>query len=240
MNPAPLTRDLELHLDAHRASPVFARLAERLLRNGEITRAISLCERGLIHFPDYSTAHLIQARCLAALNDHQAALRSLDRVIRAYPGNVILREMEADWKGPAGTGPVSPSTTGEAIAPIVEESGPPDDTPAPPVPGAPGITPSVIPAGIVGQMPAETGRTPFSPGNDKSLTGFIVENKIVSRTLAEIYASQGAIGEAVATYRLLVAGVPDKREMYEERLKELEERLRSDPGIGYHPDERHP
>jgi hypothetical protein len=59
---------------------------------------------------------------------------------------------------------------------------------------------------------------------------FIERDRIVSRTLAEIYASQGAITEAVVTYRLLLERMPERSQQMEERLKELEERMRTDPG----------
>jgi hypothetical protein len=61
-------------------------------------------------------------------------------------------------------------------------------------------------------------------------SGFIESGRIVSRTLAEIYASQGAIGEAVETYRLLLGRMPELGEELGPRLRELEERLRSDHG----------
>ena len=60
--------------------------------------------------------------------------------------------------------------------------------------------------------------------------GFIEHDRIVSRTLAEIYASQGAISEAVETYRLLLRRMPDQRESLGGRLRELEDRLRNEPG----------
>jgi tetratricopeptide (TPR) repeat protein len=47
--------------------------------------------------------------------------------------------------------------------------------------------------------------------------------EIVTSTLAEIYASQGAYREAIRTYTLLVARTPEERAQFERRIRELEE-----------------
>ena len=49
----------------------------------------------------------------------------------------------------------------------------------------------------------------------------VFAGRIVSKTLAEIYASQGAVGEAIETYRLLAYQRPSDREEIEARIKEL-------------------
>ena len=48
------------------------------------------------------------------------------------------------------------------------------------------------------------------------------EKRIVSRTLAEIYAMQGEFGEAILTYRLLMHERPEKSEEFDERIRELD------------------
>jgi tetratricopeptide (TPR) repeat protein len=50
---------------------------------------------------------------------------------------------------------------------------------------------------------------------------------IVTPTLAEIYADQGAYQEAIRTYKLLVRRKPEEREHFEQRIRELEEIWRS-------------
>jgi tetratricopeptide (TPR) repeat protein len=53
--------------------------------------------------------------------------------------------------------------------------------------------------------------------------------RIVSKTLAEIYASQGEYGEALMIYRLLKHQRPDLEEIIDKRIEELERLLRNDP-----------
>jgi cytochrome c-type biogenesis protein CcmH/NrfG len=50
--------------------------------------------------------------------------------------------------------------------------------------------------------------------------------KIVTVTLAEIYASQGQVAEAIAAYRKLTELRPEEEPRYTARIKELEARLR--------------
>lgn len=52
------------------------------------------------------------------------------------------------------------------------------------------------------------------------------DGRIVSRTLAEIYASQGEHLEAIVTYQLLKQNRPDLREEIEKRILELEGNIR--------------
>lgn len=63
---------------------------------------------------------------------------------------------------------------------------------------------------------AANGGGPSVPGN---------EGRIVSRTLAEIYARQGAWGEAIITYRLLLLERPESSDQWEERIRELEAKV---------------
>ena len=48
------------------------------------------------------------------------------------------------------------------------------------------------------------------------------EGRIISKTLAEIYATQGAYGEAILTYRLLKRMRPEMVPQIDRRIGELE------------------
>lgn len=52
-------------------------------------------------------------------------------------------------------------------------------------------------------------------------------DEIVTPTLAEIYAAQGAYQEAIRTYKLLMYRKPQERERFEQRIRVLEEIWRS-------------
>lgn len=97
-----------------------------------------------------------------------------------------------------------------------------------------------IQATLPRQGPDEVGNerheisTDYDQEDEKTVLGFEKfqhepyqdERPIVSRTLAEIYASQGEFKEAIETYSLLVASRPDRKEEFENRIVELEHELK--------------
>lgn len=311
MQPGAATRDLELHLSANPASPLFARLAEQYLRNGELSRAERLCERGLETYPHYPTGLLIYSRCLAARGRYADALGTIAEVVSRYPGNIVLDGIQSEWEALAGAangsgGPDDAVFTdldaglgapGRAESADVTEVTEVADvgvgigtgTPAEDVAGTPSATDQIEPAVDLARAPGtsdsgtsvetdgivDASTTPLTvvapapadpgyglsirPGDGDGMVGapapmpvpaagsapvpllppvprprkgrgFIERDRIISRTLAEIYASQGAISEAVETYRILLQRMPEQRESLEGRLRELEDRLRNEPG----------
>ena len=56
------------------------------------------------------------------------------------------------------------------------------------------------------------------------------EGRIVSKTLAEIYARQGAHAEAIITYELLKQVRPDESAEFDQRIRELEQKLQEKAG----------
>ncbi|HLB00123.1 MAG TPA: tetratricopeptide repeat protein [Bacteroidota bacterium] len=246
-------RELEQHLAAHPSSPLFARLAEALLTSGEVTRAGELCERGLSLYPDYTTGVLIHAKCLAGRGDHVTAVRTLSRVIRAYPENIVLAQLGEEWSGLAawrdrppaetsGSVPDTPAVTAPDAADAATE--PVRAQTAEHSPGRPAGMEELSPAVLPGPTDTDV-ETPRSDVPDDAVMflggiphpappmqgppGFGGDDRIISRTLAEIYASQGAVREAVETYRLLLRRMPDREESFADRLKELEEQLGAGP-----------
>ncbi|GEM_PF-6613790 len=63
--------------------------------------------------------------------------------------------------------------------------------------------------------------------HDEPPSAFGSEGRIVSKTLAEIYAMQGAYSEAILTYRMLQEMRPEFREEYEKRIRELEPKVQA-------------
>jgi len=106
------------------------------------------------------------------------------------------------------------SRQGENISPSLA-AGQPDSTVSAPESGAvevAGMPPQTAADKIAGETaPREIGD----------------EGRIVSRTLAEIYAQQGEFAEAIITYRLLKRSRPNESEEIEKRIRELEDRHRS-------------
>jgi tetratricopeptide (TPR) repeat protein len=70
--------------------------------------------------------------------------------------------------------------------------------------------------------------SPWQPMHEEhEVISWAAADEIVTSTLAEIYASQGAYQEAIRTYTLLARRRPQEREHFERRIRELEEIWRS-------------
>jgi tetratricopeptide (TPR) repeat protein len=73
----------------------------------------------------------------------------------------------------------------------------------------------------------ERSHTPSGETVHEEEQGSPLANEIVTPTLAEIYAAQGAYREAIRTYTQLADRRPEERGRFEQRIRELEEIWRS-------------
>ncbi|MBI4547260.1 MAG: tetratricopeptide repeat protein [Ignavibacteriae bacterium] len=83
---------------------------------------------------------------------------------------------------------------------------------------------------VIGSV-SETSTTPPQepqPHYDQSVD-LSDDSRIVSKTLAEIYAMQGAYNEAILTYQLLKHQQPHNADEYDQRIQELQLKLQSKP-----------
>ncbi|HUN66878.1 MAG TPA: hypothetical protein VMW43_12355 [Bacteroidota bacterium] len=103
-----------------------------------------------------------------------------------------------------------------ALPPPGPGQAPPPAQPAPTVEGEsspPGTPPSSRPEDVISdEERAQIESHPYTEDD---------RNRIVSRTLAEIYANQEEFEEAIVTYALLIKQKPEFREQYEKRIEEL-------------------
>ena len=69
-------------------SPAFGAIAERFRRAGELERAASLCQEGLLKFPEHLSARVTLGWALLDLGKHKEARTELERVIKRAPDNL--------------------------------------------------------------------------------------------------------------------------------------------------------
>jgi hypothetical protein len=79
----------------------------------------------------------------------------------------------------------------------------------------------------VGEAGVSTLLRGASIGAEEEFSTAGVSDEIVTPTLAEIYASQGAYREAIRTYLLLARRKPAEKKQFEQRIRELEEKWRA-------------
>ena len=184
-------------------SPRFAERAVECLARGEMAEARRLCQAGVECFPWYATGHLVLGRCCETAGQYRAAAGCYRQVLQMHPGLVVAEE---------------------ALARV---SGRPDE-------GESGVEFLLRQLGQVKRPPA--GMEESGPGRGEDVQAGRVEEgdagrpevrlgKIVTATLAEIYARQGEYGEAVEAYRMLIRQRPVDAGRFAERLAELERLL---------------
>jgi len=178
---------LQDHMRDNPRSPLFARLADEYYRRREFDEAIQLCINGLQIYPDYATAHIVMARCLAEKNDIPSALSYLEVALRAYPDNAMLLTLRQQWEKQSSANKEQPAQP---------KTQPAKQTVAPPI------------------------------EREKSEEFVLDDVPIVSATLAEIYAAQGAYEAAIAMYRKLQRQKPQQAKEFEKKIEELRQKMK--------------
>lgn len=210
---------LEARLAERPTSPLFVRLAGCLLESGEVQRAVELCQQGLKLFPDYATAHLILGRCYESLGRSVEAVLEYRRVLKAFPDNphvgallkrVEQREQEA-FKAFAE----------ERARKLVERRGSVsfESYVTDAVPGSRKVADG---SGKQSEESSPRGLVP-AKSDDEEEPARSGPAKIVTATLAEIYAAQGEYAAAIDAYKRLLAERPVDAERYQKRVAELEQ-----------------
>jgi predicted Zn-dependent protease len=209
-------------------TPWFARLASVYLEQGEPGTALQVCREGMRNHPRYITGNLILAKCYDALGRRIEAVLEYRRVLEVLPDNQtvkdVVRQLERQEQvafeafvqrrqeelGSAG-GTVSFEQYNASQADSQESS---VDF-------------------LIKQLQEVRKITPQNQeeqAKDVSVGDGDAAAKIVTETLAEIYASQNEYGEAIKAYQKLVKLRPEESDRYQKRLAELEERLRVEGG----------
>ena len=193
---------LEKRLGVNPHSPIFARLANLYLDSNRLEDARILCERGISYYPEYATAHLILGKCYLHLQRLSDAEREFTETLSLQPQCSTARRFLDEIRV------VSAAGTAIEVALNPEES----------------------PASVEERVNIERAMPSSESGRAIQVEPAMIDaprDEIVTPTLAEIYASQGAYQEAIRTYTLLLRRRPGEKERFEQRIKELEERWRS-------------
>jgi tetratricopeptide (TPR) repeat protein len=217
---------LESRLAANPRSPVFARLASYYLLEGKVDRTVEVLLEGLRHYPHYPAAHLVLGKAYEAQGRHVEAMLEYRKAQRAVPDNptvvellskVELREQDA-FRAFAEERERKLKERRNTIAFERYATDEPD-----PSAGAADFVLERLRAAQAppSPPPARKERMPEHRPADPSSGP-----KIVTATLAEIYASQGEYQAAIAAYQRLRQQHPDEAGRYDRRIAQLEESAR--------------
>ena len=213
---------LEARLVSNAKSPSFARLAAYYLKEGQIEKAVDVCLEGLKHHPQYGTAHLVLGKCYEAMGRNIEAMLEYRRALKAMPDNPTLRgllkhveqrEQESfrafSEERSRKLGERNDAVTFEKYA---EESTPQKETTAEFLLRRLQDVKKTVPATPPAASPITEAQSPTA-----------TPSKIVTATLAEIYATQGEYREAIEAYKKLMSQRPVETERYAKRIAQLEE-----------------
>jgi tetratricopeptide (TPR) repeat protein len=86
---SPRIQELRRRVHQDPASLAFAPLAEELRRAGRAREAVTVCQNGLAHHPEYVSARATLGRALLDLGEIDDALFELQAVLSAAPENLM-------------------------------------------------------------------------------------------------------------------------------------------------------
>jgi tetratricopeptide (TPR) repeat protein len=218
-------RQLESVLEKNPESPVFARLASLYMTQKQYDRVIQLCEYGTSIYPSYATGFLLKARALQQSDRYPDALEAYNRVLEILPRctiastevDAIQARIQRDDAGvlkregaASGNAEEQPKTSPEQ-----------DISPLPPDRYIENLAER-----LKGYKPLKFSGTEPLPSDIDRGSVEPDDLPIVSETLAEIFLQQNQYARARDAYRQLQKKMPHKSGIYEEKITEIEERMR--------------
>ncbi len=198
-------------------SPWFARRAGERLAAGNTVEAVRLCVEGTGKYPWYATGAYVLGTAYEQLGRRAEAVIEYRRACGLAPDSRVLREalVRAERREQEAF---------EEFA--VQQMGALSQSP-----GSVGFEEYLAGEGGAAENSAEFLRKQAEaarheeppPGAGKEAPGGPSPSpRIVTVTLAEIYAAQGEYGEAVKAYRTLLERRPEDAEGFQKRIRELE------------------
>jgi tetratricopeptide (TPR) repeat protein len=250
-------KKIEKFIDLNPESPLLVRLASLYLEAGDVDKAISLCSKAVQIYPDYSTAHLVMARCYIELGAYSKALAELNRVAEILPDSKFVVDLISKIslkrsKQPKATKVTSEKVQEEINLPDISEvdlmisneiEGTSDtkvgdfeedvfEVPSLDEKKEKVETQASYLEELIKQIEAGKSKVRNEVQQEESVE---VEKElsyddinIVTPVLAQILAGQGAYEEAIKIYKKLIEQRPQEKEKYEEEIRKLEEKMRNE------------
>jgi tetratricopeptide (TPR) repeat protein len=195
----------------------FARRASERIEAGDTAEAARLCTEGIAEYPWYATGVFILGKCYETLGRTAEAILEYRRAVALMPDAAVVREALSR---------VERRDQGAFEAFAVQQANLLNR-----VPGSVGFEEY-----IAGEAGAAEGSADFlrkqaeaarhdearAAAEKEKGTSPVPSSRIVTVTLAEIYAAQGEYREAMEAYRLLMERRPEEAEGFQKRIRELE------------------
>ena len=221
-------KKLQKICDQNPTSILFARLADGLLQRGEVARAIEVCRRGLRYRPSYTAGHVVMGKCYQASGHYEEARLAFQRVLQLddghlvahwYMGKIALQLGRSDlalkyFEQAHARDPFCPELI-EQIRKLRGEEVEEEQDNGPEV-----ISESEAFAQALLEEDDEDDLDALVTSLKREPKSVGEAPVIATTTLAELYASQGLIQEAIAVFEQVIAREPDNEHIIA-RLDEL-------------------
>jgi len=190
-------------------SPLFARVAASIVRNGNISEAETILENGIKQFSDYPTGYLILSLCYAYAGKKQEAINAASKGAEIIDSPETLNfylnkinDIELERSNLIDSVRNVFITQKEEQPPKISIEENLDELA------------KTLANAKINYKPDERDN---NIEDVKEFTG----TKIASETLANIYVSQKNFKEAISTYKELIIKNPEKKEEYELKITEI-------------------
>ena len=205
-------KHLQERYDKTPESRIFAPLADACRKNGDVDKAIELCEAGLERYPDYASAHVILGKCFYDKGATERSRAEFERVIEIDPENMVALKFMGDILMSEGDrdGATSNYRRILAIDPTNEEV-----------------------SGTLEGLENEFREKEIDLSDRKKIKSAGQPGELATMTLAGIYTAQGYYNKALKIYEEILEAEPGNREasemtgkiktMIESSNRELEE-----------------
>jgi tetratricopeptide (TPR) repeat protein len=232
-----LIAKFEEKIRANPLSPEFVKLANYYLINGNVNEAINLLHVGLNFYPNYTTARLLLGKCYLANRYYIDAKKVFEQLLSDYPDLSIARKY-LDVAAELTKSEVSRKHD-EDIVPKLEFKAPEFNDfdynynlfPSYEVDELTGgnidensvdVNPEFTEFKNVIESTHFFKREKVKPSLEKKRLRNKFEVKIITETLADIFAKQGNYFDAIEAYTYLLKIKPERKERLESKISEVE------------------
>jgi tetratricopeptide (TPR) repeat protein len=235
-----LITKFEERIRANPLTPEFAKLANYYLINGNIDEAINILNLGLNFYPEYVTARLLLGKCYLANRYYFDAKKIFESLLIEYPEmgiakkyidiaeeltkNHVSRRLEQDiipkleFKAPEFNDydfnynlfpsyEIDEIAGGGSTLPDFEAST------------------DFLDFKKIFESPHFFKRQAVKPSFERKRLKNKFEVKIITETLADIFAKQGNYFDAIEAYTYLLKNKPERKEQLESKINEVETQI---------------
>ncbi len=196
---------IKLIYEFNNNSPLFARVAEAYLQEGNPLKAIEILESGIERFPYYTSAKIVLIEALAKEGEYKRVIQLIDKIredLDEQTVNYYLDKVESEREYQES----DQNAQFEETAPKGIE----DDL-----------------ENLADKLShAKMPKADDSSAPDIKETESKSESKLVSETLAEIYLNQSNYTEALSIYEKLHETNPANKEHYRDKIEQIKNMMK--------------